>query len=109
MAIGTGLAILWVAGLSSPYAPGWMTWLDGLGALGAFYVSGRASDQDLRTQRMNGPVSLSVGLFALLDCWLGDRHGSMALLVDLRIRLRVFGFWSQRGGCRSSSERTQDA
>ena len=65
VALGTGLAILWVAGLSSPYAPGWFTWLDGLAALGAFFIAGRVSDQDLRSRRMGGPITLSIGLFAL--------------------------------------------
>ena len=65
VALGTGLAILWVAGLSSPYAPGWFTWLDGLAALGAFFMAGRVSDQDLRAHRMRGPITLSIGLFAL--------------------------------------------
>ena len=65
VALGTGLAILWVAGLSSPYAPGWFTWMDGLAALGAFFIAGRVSDRDMRSRKMSGPVTLSIGLFAL--------------------------------------------
>lgn len=65
VALGVGLAILWIAGLSSPYAPVWLTWLDGVGALCAFMIGGANKPADLRNRRMTGPVLLSVGIFAL--------------------------------------------
>jgi hypothetical protein len=65
IALGVGLAILWVSGLSSPYVPGWFTWLDGVAALGSFTLSGSAQSYDTRGKRVGAPITLAVGLFAL--------------------------------------------
>ena len=59
---GIGLAVLWLAGLSSPNAATWLTWLDGLGALASFVVAG---GRGVRTTVMTGAVTTAVGLFAL--------------------------------------------
>jgi len=65
IALGIGLAALWIAGLSSPYAPGWFTWLDGLAALGSFTIAGTMKLSDTRGKRMGGPLALAAGLYVL--------------------------------------------
>lgn len=64
--LGLGLAILWIAGLGSPNAAGWLTWLDGVAALCAFIIAGALNPTYIsRTSRAAAPVLLSVGLFVL--------------------------------------------
>ena len=41
--LGVGLLVMWIPGLGSPTAPGWLTWLDGVGAFFTFIVSGSGS------------------------------------------------------------------
>jgi hypothetical protein len=53
-----GLTILWLAGLGSPFSASWMTWLDGVCALIGYGVA-------FSETRVRGPISLSIGLFAL--------------------------------------------
>jgi hypothetical protein len=59
---GIGLVILWLAGLSSPNAAVWLTWLNGVGALACFVVGGA---KGTRKGLVNGAVGTSIGLFAL--------------------------------------------
>jgi hypothetical protein len=61
--LGIGLVILWIAGLSA-HATGWLTWLDGLAALGAFAIGGAVAT---RTGAAAGTatIALSLGLFVL--------------------------------------------
>ncbi|MFL5813435.1 MAG: hypothetical protein ACJ763_07635 [Bdellovibrionia bacterium] len=53
-----GLTILWIAGLGSPFSASWLTWLDGLCALIGYGIA-------FAETRARGPISLSIGLFAL--------------------------------------------
>jgi hypothetical protein len=78
IAMGVGLAILWIAGLSSPYAPAWFTWLDGVAAFCAFVIAGTNQSYDTRAKRMGGPIALAAGLYAL---WvIGLATGAVAWL-----------------------------
>jgi hypothetical protein len=78
VALGIGLAILWIAGLSSPYAPGWLTWLDGIAALCAFTIAASSQIYETRGRRMGGPIALSVALFGIAIVALGS--GAVAWL-----------------------------
>jgi len=62
---GVCLVILWITALNAPDAASWMTWLDGVAAIGAFIVSGTADPTLPRMQRVAGPIALSIGLYAL--------------------------------------------
>jgi hypothetical protein len=59
---GIGLAILWIAGLNSPMAPSWLTWLDGVGAVLSFIAA--ASDRN-RASRVGTSAFTAVGLFVM--------------------------------------------
>lgn len=59
---GIGLGILWIAGLQSPMAAGWLTWLDGVGAVFSFAA---AANYGTRASRVGTPAIVSAGLFAL--------------------------------------------
>jgi hypothetical protein len=63
--LGVGLLILWIAGLGSPTAQGWLTWLDGVAALCAFAISGFTPNYASKNVRVGQPIALSGGLFAL--------------------------------------------
>ena len=65
VALGIGLAILWIAGLSSPDSPGWLTWLDGVAALAAFTIAALMRMGDSRAKRVGNTIGLSVCLFVL--------------------------------------------
>jgi ABC-type transport system involved in cytochrome c biogenesis permease subunit len=72
--LGLGLVVLWVAGLSSPDAANWMTWLDGLAALCAFGIAAYATPYATRNSRAGMPIVLSVGLFIL---WLAGQSAGV--------------------------------
>lgn len=67
--IGVFLVALFIAGLSL-HAAGWLTWLDGFGALVAFFVAGMPVATGEEAPRSRGVLGglLSLGLFAL---WIG--------------------------------------
>jgi hypothetical protein len=69
IAVGIGLIILWIAGLSSPNSSTWLTWLDGIMGLFAFSIAGGLSQYNTRMNtrgaRAGGPFMLSLGLFVL--------------------------------------------
>lgn len=63
--LGLGLTVLWIAGLSSPIATGWLTWLDGVAALYSFAIAGTYSRAETRARQMGRPIGLGIGLFLL--------------------------------------------
>jgi len=64
VALGIGLAILWLVGLNY-HAAAWLTWLDGVGALIAFGI-GASLNERLSPSVVGGaPIALSLGLFVL--------------------------------------------
>jgi len=63
--LGIGLVILWIAGLGSMDARGWLTWLDGLGALCAFSLTAFMPSYSSRQSRSGGAIALGIGLLAL--------------------------------------------
>lgn len=65
LALGVGLAILWIAGLSATAAAPWLTWLDAVGAICAFVIAATVSDASDRNIRAGSTGALAVGLFAL--------------------------------------------
>ncbi|MGZ3697713.1 MAG: hypothetical protein ACXWP5_06325, partial [Bdellovibrionota bacterium] len=62
--LGIGLAVLWAVGLGSPDATGWLTWMDGVGAVCAFIVASGGRTYG-RAQTATGFFGMAVGLFAL--------------------------------------------
>jgi hypothetical protein len=65
IALGIGLAILWIVGLSN-HAAIWLTWLDALAALGAFAVAAAAvPDTPRSTAVAASPILLATGLFVV--------------------------------------------
>jgi thiol:disulfide interchange protein len=64
IALGVGLILLWIAGLSAP-SPGWLAWLDGLAGLFAFIIAGMNFPLVKRSVRTGGPIALAVGLFVM--------------------------------------------
>jgi hypothetical protein len=65
IALGIGLAILWIVGLSN-HAAMWLTWLDGLAALCAFGVASAAVPDVTRSTAVTAsPIVLATGLFVL--------------------------------------------
>ncbi len=70
IALGIGLVILWLVGLSD-HATLWLTWLDGLAGLAAFGVAAVASDQATggatvtMARTAGGPLGISLGLYIL--------------------------------------------
>ena len=56
---GFGLVALWIAGLASPGAAVWLTWLDGIAALFAFAIAGTPT---IRTAR---PIAMAIGLYVV--------------------------------------------
>jgi len=71
--LGIGLAILWVAGMNDPYAPGWLVWLDGVAALISFLVAGMASDGLVERRDAAGPFALALGLGLIWAIGLAER------------------------------------
>lgn len=65
IAVGIGLIILWIAGLSSPVSTPWLTWLDGIAGLFAFSVAGGIASYNNRSRRSGSAFVLSLGLFVL--------------------------------------------
>lgn len=66
--LGIGLIVLWIAGLSSPFAPAWISWLDGAAGLLAFLIAGSNQQQPIGASaraQAGGPLALAIGLFAL--------------------------------------------
>jgi hypothetical protein len=61
--LGIGLAILWIVGLTTPGATGWLTWMSGLAALGAFMLSGSLTGSTSRRLNSSVPIGLSLILF----------------------------------------------
>jgi hypothetical protein len=66
IALGVGLVVLWIVGLSN-HDVRWMAWLDLCAAIIAF-IGANVSEQTSRTMRIGGPVALGLGLFGL---WIG--------------------------------------
>lgn len=64
LVLAIGLVVLWILGLSQ-HATGWMTWLDGLGALIGFAIAGGVTSELSRTAAATGPVALAIGLGVL--------------------------------------------
>lgn len=64
LVLAIGLVILWIVGLSQ-HATGWMTWLDGLGALIAFAIAAGVTATMSRAALATGPVALAIGLGVL--------------------------------------------
>lgn len=65
--LGIGLVVLWICGLGSPSAAGWLTWLNGVAALCAFAIASYLTPYASRGTRLGLPMTLSLGLFA---CWI---------------------------------------
>ena len=66
LVLGIGLLVLWIVGLSSPAAPGWLTWLDGIAGIIAFVVAGMSPPASVRAVgQAGGPAALSAALFVL--------------------------------------------
>jgi hypothetical protein len=65
VALGIGLAILWIAGFGTMGTASWLTWLDGLAALCAFVIAGSVSDASPVGARAGSTGALAVGLFVL--------------------------------------------
>ncbi len=61
--LGVAMTIVWLLGMNQ-HATGWLTWLDGAAALGAFAVAG-AVRADSGVTLSRGAVVLSTGLFAI--------------------------------------------
>src|SRR5690349_21661009 len=64
IALGVGLVILGLAGLSGPFGS-WMAWLDFVAALGSFVIAASIMPTDLETARASSPLILSLGLFVM--------------------------------------------
>jgi hypothetical protein len=64
IALGIGLVILWLVGLSN-HATAWLTWFNGLGALAAFGVAASAPEGIATSRAAGGPFGLSGALFVL--------------------------------------------
>ncbi len=65
IAVGIGLIILWIAGLSSPVSSPWLTWLDGIAGLFAFSIAGGIASYNTRGMRGGSTFVLSLSLFVL--------------------------------------------
>ena len=65
IALGLGLLILWLAGLGSPLAAGWLTWLDFLAALLAFHLARARLFRDGSDTAPSAPFLEAVFLAAL--------------------------------------------
>ena len=63
--LGLGLVVLFIAGLNTAGAHGWLTWLDLVMAICSFTVAGVAAPDASKGTRSGGPVAISIGLFAL--------------------------------------------
>ncbi len=63
IALGIGLIILWITGLSQ-HATAWLTWLDGIAGLCAFGIAG-VIRPGVAGSLAASPIALSVGLFVL--------------------------------------------
>ncbi len=61
IALAIGLVIVWIVGLNQ-HATGWLTWLDGLGALVGFAIAAGAGPAVGRAYGAGGPIALAVGL-----------------------------------------------
>jgi len=72
IALGVGLLVLWIAGLSY-HAPVWLTWLDGVAGLVAFIVAWAFVASAMVGVAMSG--GLALGLFILWIIALGSRGG----------------------------------
>ena len=72
IALGLGLLVLWIAGLSY-HAPVWLAWLDGVAGLIAFIVAWAFLASAMVGVAMSG--GLALGLFVLWIIALGSRGG----------------------------------
>ncbi len=63
--LGVLLLCLWVAGLGSPYARVWLTWLDGLGGVGAFILGAYLPVLSTRKSRISAPLFLASYLLGI--------------------------------------------
>ena len=64
VALSVGLVILWIVGLGQ-HATGWLTWLDGLGALFGFAIAAGVAPGITRAAASGSPIALAVGLGVL--------------------------------------------
>ena len=65
LAVGTGLTILWIAGLSSPISSIWLTWGDGIAGLLAFSIAGNMATDNTHETKGGSSFMLSGGLFVM--------------------------------------------
>jgi hypothetical protein len=61
--LGIFLLCLWGFALGDPSVSVWLTWGDGLAALGAFMIAAFTPAFPTRSERMRGPLALSLTLF----------------------------------------------
>jgi hypothetical protein len=59
--LAAGLGALWIIGLGH-HATGWLTWLDGLAALGGFAIVLGVSDLATGAIKAGGPIALGMAL-----------------------------------------------
>ncbi len=63
--LGVGLIVLWIAGISTVNASGWLTWLDGVAGVAALVFAGSLGPESSRSSLTGGCIGMAAALFVL--------------------------------------------
>ncbi len=83
--LGLGLILLWVVGVSSQGADGWLVWFDGIIGLCAIVTGLAMSADSTSTTRSGAPLLTAIGLLALAII-------GFAVVATLWLTWWTFGF-----------------